>query len=263
MAHSYWKRRAQGNPLAVLGIVIVPKRELGEKYPPKYCSCYREAADEALRFIQEWWYRDVGATFRTVPSVVVYGDKTAAEYTQGNLHNLVGAQLDRQPPRYDAARQQIELCNPNRLFVFFTVGEVLRNAWGVMSGRKALPCADDPTNTIGPYSPGRTSACASIGIEILAGHEIDSAHPLYPPTGLDRYNYYYSLLGSIVHDLGHSVQINPDRGYGHPTEAEDGQMAWLSPMVSLHFFNRTDSRGVRGQFLPREREYLRGVPFFR
>jgi hypothetical protein len=103
-------------------------------------------------------------------------------------------------------------------------------------------------------------------MEILAGHEVSPSHPLYPPEGLEgelRRAYYYKILGSIVHDLGHSLNINPDRPYGHPTEELDGRMAWLSPMGGLWFFNATDAHGTRGQYLPREREWLRGTPFFR
>lgn len=215
--------------------------------------------------MQEWCYRDVGATFRTVPAVTVYGEKTVTEYTQSNIHYDIADQLRRQPARYDAGRERVELCNWKRLYVLFTVGQVHANAWGVMSGRQApgLSCPDDLENPLRIGGPGRVSATASLGMDIVMGHEIDPSHPLYSDAVLDRRKYYYGILGSIMHDIGHSLGINPDRAYGHPTEAEDGPMAWFSPMVGLWFFNTTDAHGTRGQFLPREREFLRGTPFFR
>lgn len=243
MHPKHWKRRAQGNFYAVQPLVIVTKGW-------RYCACYREAADEEMRYFQEWLFRQAGVTFRALPAKVHYSDMTAEEHaeptrhdgTRGSVYYDVKDQLD-VVAAYDATGQRIEFCNWRRVYGLFATGNPLL---GNMVGRQDPGWHCDPAhdNPMEPYGPGTAALLTAGGMEMAAGHT-----PItYDASGLSDFNKW---RGASLHELLHCFALP------HPSEAEYGPDAWWSPMAGWWLFGKPESR-----LLPHEIEWLRGSNFF-
>lgn len=253
MTHpKHWKRRAQGNPYAVQPLVIVTKGW-------RYCACYRDAADEEMRYFQEWVYRQVGKTFRVLPAKVIYSLMTAEDHAQplrpgdvrGSVYYDIKAQLDHTVGGYyDTTGQRIEFCNWRRLYGLFATGNPLL---GNMVGRQdpGWHCEPAPDNPMEPYGPGTAALLTAGGMEMAAGH----APITFDASGLSDFNKW---RGASLHELLHCFALP------HPPEeykALYGDAVWYTPLGAWWNFP-VDNRGTPAQLLPPEIEHLRASNFF-
>lgn len=252
MTHpKHWRRRAQGNPYAVQPLVIVTKGW-------RYCACYREAADEEMRYFQEWVYRQVGKTFRALPAKVIYSLLTAEEHAEplrgagirGSVYYDIKWQLSNTVVAYDVTGQPIEFCNWRRLYGLFATGNPLL---GNMVGRQdpGWHCEPAPDNPMEPYGPGTAALLTAGGMEMAAGHT-----PItYDAHGLSD---FHKWRGASLHELLHAL------GLSHPTpehEALYGPDVWYTPMGAFWNFP-SDNRGTPARLMAHEIEQLRANNFF-
>jgi len=249
--HSFWKRRAQRNPFAVQPLLIVTKDW-------SYCTCYREAADEEMRVHQEWVYRQVGKTFRILPTKVLYSNLTAEEHAaptrpgvegRASVYYDIKGQLDAIAV-YDSTGQRIEFCNWRRLYGLFATGNPLL---GNMVGRQdpGWHCPPAPDNPMEPYGPGTAAMLTADGMEMAAGH----APITYDASGLSDFNKW---RGASLHELLHCF------GLPHPPpecHAEFGEEVWYTPMGAWWNYP-IDNRGTAAKLLLPEIEHLKANNFF-
>jgi hypothetical protein len=215
------------NANALQPVLIVPKGTA-------YRKAHKDGLDKCYKEHQAWLQKEVGQTVAVLPTVHYYSNKTLADFLATNPYYLAQEDIEGRCLQ-DSTGQLIRFCNPQRLYTLNSVGVT---GIGNMAGRSSWRCQGDPDNPLEPWGPGVAAGATGLSLDRLAG--------LAPPGGQLGIH-----KGAMLHELLHCL------GVQHPTEAEHGPQAWLSPMAGFWFYGTPECH-----LLPHEIALLRQSPFF-